>query len=46
MTKIEVLNETKDGAKKVIKGLNKAVNSIYFAIIIGILIFAKTFLFY
>ena len=46
MTKIEVLNKTKDGAKKVIKGLNKSVNSIYFAIIIGILIFAKTFLFY
>lgn len=46
MTKIEISNKLKEGMKKGIKGLNKGINSIYFAIIIGILILAKTFLFY
>ncbi len=43
---MENLNGTKEGMKKVVKELNKGVNSIYFAIIIGIFILAKTFLFY
>ena len=43
---MENLNGTKEGMKKVVKELNKGVNSIYFAIVIGILILAKTFLFY
>lgn len=46
MTKIELLNNAKEGMKKAIKGLNKSINSIYFALIIGLLILAKTFLFY
>lgn len=46
MTKIEISNKLKEGMKKGIKGLNKSINSIYFAIIIGILILAKAFLFY
>ena len=46
MQKTDVLNKTKEGMEKGIKGLNKAVNSIYFAVIIGILILAKAFLFY
>ena len=46
MTKVELLNKTKEGIRKGINILNKGVNSIYFAVIIGILILAKTFLFY
>ena len=47
MKKINVKNiKTKEVLKKILEKVNKYINSIYFVIIIGVLILAKTFLFY